>query len=506
VIAVIVPPSVTPRFEPCTAEPGSAMIRQAFDLLLRNGTVVDGSGGPAFRADVAIRGDRIAAIGHLREVTAGSEIDISGLIVAPGFIDVHTHDDAALILRPQMLPKLTQGVTTVIAGNCGISGAPYSKPGSPPDLMRIVFKSNRCVAPTLDQYLQRLSDAEPAVNAAFLTGHTALRMQVMGEDLKRAASEDEIAGMRDLLEDCLEQGSLGLSTGLFYPPARAASTQEVIGVARPLREHQGLYVTHMRDEADGVLESIAETLVIGREVGANVIISHHKCMGQRNFGRSVETLARLEEARQSQAVAWDVYPYTAASSILHSDFVEQSSKTLITWCDPYPEFSGCELGAAAQVLGCTPAEAIAKLQPAGAVYFMMDEADVIRILTSTMAMVGSDGLPDDSHPHPRLWGTFPRVFRRYVREQKVLSLENAVHRMTGLSAECFGLRDRGQIRVGFYADVTVFDAQEIGDAATFDEPARPATGIRHVLVNGKLALTQGTPTTYRPGKILRRGY
>lgn len=475
-----------------------------YDILLRNGTLIDGSGGPPFQADLAIQGDRIVAIGNLKDTVARNDIDVSGLIVAPGFIDVHTHDDAALIVRPEMLPKLTQGVTTVIAGNCGISGAPYCKAGDPPDLLRLVFKSDRCVAPTLDQYLQRVADAVPAVNAAFLTGHTTLRMQVMGADLKRTATGEEIAAMRDLLAACLEQGSLGLSTGLFYPPARGASTQEVIGVARPLSDYKALYVTHMRDEADGVMESIEETLTIGREVGAEVIISHHKCMGEKNFGRSVETLALIEKARQRQPVACDVYPYTAGSSILNIDFVEQSSKTLITWCDPHPELSGYELNAAAQALGCTPADAIAKLQPAGAVYFMMDEADVIRILSSPTAMIGSDGLPEDSRPHPRLWGTFPRIFKRYVREKKVLSLENAVHRMTGLSAQRFGLRDRGQIKVGFYADLTIFDQQAIADAATFEEPMRPARGIQYVFVNGQVALERCVPTTTRAGRVLRR--
>ena len=197
-------------------------------------------------------------------------------------------------------------------------------------------------------------------------------------------------------------------------------------------------------------------------------------------------------------------PTPPAHRSLNIDLVEQSSKTLITWSDPHPELSGYELNAAAQALGCTPAEAIARLQPAGAVYFMMDEADVVRILSCSAAMIGSDGLPEDSHPHPRLWGTFPRVFKRYVREQKVLSLENAVHRMTGLSAQRFGLRDRGQIKMGLYADLTLFDPQAIADAATFEEPKRPASGIHYVFVNGQLALRQGVPTTTRPGRVLRR--
>lgn len=479
---------------------------EPYDILLRRGTVVDGTGGPAFQADVAIRGDRITAMGDLKDAVAINQIDVSNLVVAPGFIDVHTHDDAALIVRPEMTPKLTQGVTTVIAGNCGLSGAPYRRAGELPDLLHLIFKSGQLVAPTFESYLTKVVDAAPALNAAFLTGHTTLRIQAMGTNLKRTATPNEIALMRDLLTESLAQGTLGLSTGLFYPPARAASTEEVIAVAQPLADCRGLYVTHMRDEADSIMESIEETLTIGRAVGVEVIISHHKCMGERNFGRSTETLERLEKARQSQPVAWDVYPYTAGSSVLHADLVAQSSKTILTWSDPHPELAGCELNAAAAALGCALADAITQLQPAGAVYFMMDETDVARILSSSSAMVGSDGLPEDARPHPRLWGTFPRVLKRYVREQKVLSLENAVHRMTGLSAQRFGLRDRGQLAVGCFADLTVFNPDEIADLATYDQPSRPASGIRYVFVNGRIALEDGIPTGARVGRVLRRAH
>jgi len=234
-----------------------------YDFILRNGTLIDGSGRPAFKADLAIRADRLAQIGDLEQATALREIDVTGLVVAPGFIDVHTHDDAAVIACPEMTPKLTQGVTTVIGGNCGISGAPFSSVGDPPDLLRLVFKSDQFVSATFAGYLQKVRDAAPAINAAFLTGHTTLRMQVMGTDLNRSATSAEIAAMRDLFTQCLEQGALGLSTGLFYPAARAASTQEVIEVAKPLSAYQGIYVTHMRDEGDQVMDSLQESLQIG---------------------------------------------------------------------------------------------------------------------------------------------------------------------------------------------------------------------------------------------------
>jgi len=475
-----------------------------YDVVLRGGRVVDGTGRPAFAADVAIAGDRIAAIGNLGGATSALDLDVANLVVSPGFIDVHTHDDAALIVRPQMAAKVTQGVTTVIGGNCGISGAPYDRCASPPGLMRLIFKSDDCTAATFGDYVAKVRGAAPAVNAGFLTGHNTLRMQVMGEDLERPATAGETAAMRELLAESLRQGSLGLSTGLYYPPARSATTAEVVEIASALREWRGIYTSHIRDEADGVVESLNEALLVGREAGVPAIVSHHKCMGQRNFGRSVETLALLDEARRRQRVAWDVYPYTAASTVLIADLVTKASRTLVTWCDPHPEFCARYLDDIARELGCTPLEAIPRLQPAGAVYFLMDEADVTRILCSSEAMVGSDGLPEDSHPHPRLWGTFPRVLGHYVRERGVLSLENAVHRMTGLSARHFGLLDRGQLVVRNYADVCVFDPATVSDLATFERPTTPAAGIRHVIVNGALALSDGALTDARAGRVLMR--
>ena len=475
-----------------------------YDVILRNGKLVDGSGQPAFTADLAIRGERLAQIGNLEHAKAIKEIDVAGLVVAPGFIDVHTHDDSAVISRPEMTAKLTQGVTTVIGGNCGISAAPYGRAGDPPEILRLVFKSDKFVAATFEKYLQKVTEAAPAINSAFLTGHTTLRMEVMGESLNRAAGEAELAEMRDLLTQCLEQGSLGLSTGLFYPSARAASAREVIDLARPLSAYCGVYATHMRDEADKVMESLQEALQIGRAIGAPVIISHHKCMGRNNFGRSVETLALLQRARQHQPVALDVYPYTACSTVLNEEMVQKSLKTLITWCDRYPDFCARDLEEVAFALGCSPINAVSRLQPAGAVYFMMDEADVSRILCSPEAMIGSDGLPEDQHPHPRLWGTFPRVLGRYVRERNVLSLEDAVHRMTGLSARHFGLHNRGRIEVGRYADLCIFDSKTVLDSATYDVPTAPAIGIQYVFVNGRMALEDGVPTPIRAGKTLRR--
>jgi N-acyl-D-amino-acid deacylase len=261
----------------------------------------------------------------------------------------------------------------------------------------------------------------------------------------------------------------------------------------------------MRDEADGVMESLKETLDVGRAIGSPVLVSHHKCMGQKNFGRSIQTLGLLQEARQHQAVAWDVYPYTAGSSVLNEELVAKSSRTLIAWCDPYPEYCGRDLCDVAREWGCSVSEAVPKLLPAGAVYFMMDEEDVMRIMRSSAAMFGSDGMPHDQHPHPRLWGTFPRILGHYVRERKILTLADAVRRMTGLSADWFGLHDRGRVEEGRCADLCVFDPETVLDTATYEKPIRPAVGIHYVFVNGKLALERGSYTGTRTGRVLRRG-
>lgn len=475
-----------------------------YDVILRNGSVIDGSGKPPFFADVAVNGDRIAMIGQLESSNAALDIDVKGLIVAPGFLDVHTHDDMALIAQPEMTPKLTQGVTTVIAGNCGISGAPYRDSGDPRGLLRLVFKSKEFVAPTLAGFLRKVDQSHPAVNSAFLTGHTTLRMAVMGEDLNRPATDEEAACMRELLAESLSQGSLGLSVGLFYPPARPAPAKEIMEVAKPLRDYQGICTIHLRDEADGIMESLLEATEIGRAADVPIVVSHHKCMGRKNFGRSAQTLRFLHEQQRVQRVFLDAYPYTACSTVLNEEMVASSEKTLITWCDPKPEYSARDLEEVVQSLGCTTAEALPQLQPAGAVYFMMDEADVSGILRYPATMIGSDGLPGDAHPHPRLWGTFPRVLGRYVREQKLFSLAEAIHKMTGLTASNLGLRNRGIVEIGRFADLCIFDPDSIADAATYEQPARAAVGIHHVLVNGKLALRDGMPTSIRAGRVLRR--
>ena len=473
-----------------------------YDLLIRNATVVDGTRAPRYEADIAVNNGRIAAIGRLEGAQADVELDASGRIVAPGFIDAHTHDDRLMLSAPDMAPKVSQGVTTVVAGNCGCSLAPAPKgmraPVTPPlDLLDDAGGWFRFA--TFRDYVEELAAHPPATNCALLVGHTMLRVQTM-EHLGRPAAKSEVARMRELAEEALEAGALGVSTGLYYEPACEAPTEEVIEVCRPLAKRNGLYVTHMRNEGDNILASLEETFRIGREVGVPVVISHHKVAGQPNHGRSTETLQLIEARMKSQPIALDCYPYCASSTILSAGRAAVATKTLVTWSRPHPEVAGMDLEEIRRdfKLG------IDQLLPAGAIYFSMSEADVQRILAFEHTMIGSDGLPHDAAPHPRLWGTFARVLGHYARGLGLFPLETAVYKMTGLTARNFGLADRGVLKPGMAADITIFDAAEIDERASFGAPIQPAKGIEIVIVNGAIVWRDGKPTGARPGQVLKR--
>lgn len=477
---------------------------QHFDLIIRNATVIDGVRTPRYGADIGVLGERIAAIGRLDGARADTEIDASGLIAAPGFIDSHTHDDRFLRTHPAMTPKVSQGVTTVIAGNCGISLAPLvaQNPPSPLDLI------DEAGAFRFDAFAAFMDDLEAhpaATNAACLVGHTTLRVATM-DRLDRAATPAEAARMAAMTEEAMRAGAIGFSTGTYYPPAAHASTEEIIAAAAPLKAHGGRYVTHMRNEDDRIVEAMQEAFRIGREVGVPVIISHHKVVGVRNYGRSAETLALLEEARRGQSVCVDCYPYIASSTMLRADRIDLSDRIIITWSKPLPQYTGRDLKDIAAEMRVSQEEAVAKLRPAGAIYFSMHEDDVQRILKFEDTMVGSDGIPHDAKPHPRLWGTFPRVLGHYSRDLGLFPLETAVYKMTGLTAAKFGLTDRGVLKAGAFADITLFDAGSVGDGATFEEPTRPARGIDTVIINGTPVWRGGADTGARTGRLLRNAH
>jgi len=483
--------------------PHQALHQAPYDLLIEGGTVIDGTKAPRFDADVGLRGGRIVAVGQLQGHAAQRRMSARGKIVAPGFIDAHTHDDLALLTRPGMDFKVSQGVTTVVTGNCGISPAPLLADTPTPPPISLAVAGNQHRFGSFAAYLQALRDAPAAVNVAALVGHTTLRARTMAQ-LNRAANEAEVQAMRAHVQEALDAGAFGISTGTFYPPAAAASTEEIIEVCRPLSGSGGVYATHMRDEQDAVLQSLQETFRIGRELDVAVVVSHHKVTGQHNWGRSTETLAAISQAMRCQCVALDMYPYTAGSTMLFNDGERLKSRVLIAHSEPHPEMAGRDLDEIAAEWGCDKLQAVARLQPASAIYFMMHEDDVRNILAFEHSMVGSDGIAGGDRPHPRLWGTFPRVLGHYSRQLNLFPLETAVWKMTGLTASNFGLSERGTVAEGQAADLVVFDPETVIDTATYEHPTRAALGIDCVLVAGVPVWTEGRATGARPGRVLTR--
>ena len=500
-------------------------LQPAFDLIIAGGQIVDGSGSPWVRGDVGISAGRIARIGSLAAATATRRIDASGLIVAPGFIDPHAHAREGLFTLPTAEGYLYQGITTVVDGNDGSSPLP------------------------LEPFLAKAEAARFSPNLAMFAGHGSIRQQVMGS-ANRKATPAEIEKMQALVRDAMRSGALGLSTGLAYVPGTYSATDELIALSVTARSLGGIYTSHMRDEGAGVLDSVKETLQIGEGARIPVHISHHKVGGRRQFGQSVQSLALLDAARaRGVDVTFDVYPYTASHTGLSLifprwaladdglnarlanpkmrgevkngmlDFIEERfgddpARIQLARCGFDPSLGGKTIAdlltAAGQPLTQpAAAEMVIELQLKGgcsAIFHAYDEADVERLMRSPLAIIGSDGSLTrlgDGAPHPRAFGTYPRVLGRYVRDRTVLGLEDAVRKMTSFPAARLGLADRGLLREGFAADVTVFDAATIADRATFTDPHHYSEGIRYVLVNGVLVMDHGTHTGAMPGKVLR---
>lgn len=472
-----------------------------YDVLFRNALVLDGSDQPGAHGDVGVRDGRIVAVGTL-DGQAVQCIDAAGRALAPGFIDVHTHDDIEVIRNPAMTSKLSQGVTTVVVGNCGISASPVRIRGDVPDPMNLLGDADDFRYPDFASYRRAVEAAQPAVNVAALVGHTALRQNHM-DRLDRAAGSEEIAAMRAQLRESLQQGALGLSSGLAYGSAFHAPSSEVDELALELPSG-GLYATHLRDEFAGILDAMEEAFAAARAPRAAVRVSHVKCAGIDNWGRSREVLAHLDATSGRQDVACDCYPYAASASTLDLKQVTDAYDILITWSEPEPAQGGRLLADIAADWGVPLMDAAIRLQPAGAVYHCMDEADVRRFLTHPLTMIGSDGLPRDPRPHPRLWGTFPRVLGHYARDEKLFPLHTAVHKMTGLPASRFALGARGFIRPGHCADLVLFDPARVRDTASFHDPVRAAEGIDAVWVNGKLAY-DGSEVLARSGQFIAPG-
>jgi N-acyl-D-amino-acid deacylase len=483
------------------------------DLIIRNALVLDGTGAPGVEADVAVTGARISAVGAVAE-NASTEIDAGGKVLAPGFVDVHTHDDGALLRHPGMEFKLSQGCTSLVVGNCGFSAVP-AVPGES-DKSGLIG-----VTPTwhdLEGFRQAVADANPAVNAMALIGHNTSRSLVMGLE-KRPSTDTELDAMRAHVHTAMEQGACGFSTGLIYEPGRYCETDEIVELAKESAQAGGIYATHMRNEGDRLLEAVDEAIHIGRTAALPVQISHHKSAGRQNWGKIGLSLAKVDEANASGAdVTLDVYPYTAGSGPMaqyfNLDNIDQELAEAIRFasCPAFREYEGRMAVDVATDLNIPVTQLIHDVisAPEGdrtlCIQFIIDDADVQENLRHPLMMVGSDGIPDlQGQPHPRLFGTFPKVLGHYVREQGVIELPDAIRRMTSLSCDRFGFTDRGRVVEGNIADLVLFDPATIIDTATYDDPQQEATGIDLVIVNGQVALRNGTHTGVGGGRLLSYG-
>lgn len=525
----------------------------AFDVVIRGGEVVDGTGAARRAADVGIRGGGVEVVDDLSGADAAEVIDATGKVVAPGFIDVHAHTDLTASMPDKYgtikTASLLQGVTTEVCGNCGFTPFPLepSRREEFKGFLSGLFAGQRGGFATFAEYREAIGEFDLAVNLAPLVGHGSLRAGVMGME-DRPPSEDELARMEAAADRCFEEGAFGLSSGLIYPPGVYGQTEEVIALAKVAGRHGRPYATHMRDEADRIVAAIEEALRIGREGNTGVEISHHKLAGRNNWGRSEETLGMIERARDSGVdVTIDVYPYTAGSTYLAAALppwvnaggapalverlrdpdtrrridkeVEAGSdewqslvdkvgweSVVIATTSAHPEFEGKSIVQVAEAMAVAPFDAACQLLVADPkvlmIIHMMDEADVQRIMAAPYAMIGSDGVPTPGKPHPRIAGCFARVLGHYSREINLFPLEEAVRKMTSLPAGRFGLKDRGTIARGKIADLVVFAPTTVIDRATYDDPLVPPAGVDAVVVGGKVAVRGGADTGVRSGRVL----
>lgn len=497
-----------------------------YDIIIRNGKIVDGTGNSWYNADIAVKEGKIVLIQKNIQAASSKTIDAKGLIVAPGFIDVHGHIESGILTTPSANNYLFDGVTTVITGNCGTSETDFR------------------------QFFKRIDSAQPAINVATLIGHNSVRAAVMGRD-NRPPTQEEQQKMEAMVEELMKEGGVGFSTGLIYVPGTYANTEEVIGLAKAAAKHNGIYASHIRNEESKVVEAIEEALNIGRKANIPVEISHFKVGGRSNWGRSKETIALIEKARsEGLDVTIDQYPYTAGSTNLgvrlpnwavagtqdsinarisnpetHAIIIKEMlaelksykfknySFAVVANYSADSSYNGKSISEINKLMGRKPnaemeAETILDMIRKGGaqmVYHTMNEDDVKYILKYPFNMAGADAgipVPGKGMPHPRGYGTNARILGKYVREEKVISLEEAIRRMTSLAAQKFQLKDRGMLKEGMAADILVFDENEIADKATFEQPHQYSVGMKYIIVNGKLEIDGGVTTNNKAGKIL----
>jgi N-acyl-D-amino-acid deacylase len=525
------------------------------DILIKNAMVVDGTGKPAFKADAGVAGGRIAVVAESIEQDAERTIQAQGLHLAPGFVDPHTHSDLTLLANPRAESKIRQGITTEVVGNCGISPAPLRGAAIEEVSAEARGFGVDVTWRSMAEYLERLRDAGSAVNVVPLVGHNAVRGSVLGYDDVQPTPAQQ-AEMERLVAEAMEQGAHGFSTGLFYPPGFYARTEEVIGLARAAARYNGIYTSHIRSESDLLLEAVAEAVEIGERSDIQVEISHVKVEGYHNFQDLDPLLALLEDARsRGVRLGCDQYPYIACQTWLTSilpywaqtggaravaqrlmepeirarlrqdweeNRVEWDNRSgvrdwadiLVVDGDTRPEVLGKNITEIAAAEGKDPLETAFDLMVASegqmmCVMFDQLEDIVQTLMRHPLVVVGSDGwalapygVLGQRQAHPRSYGTFPRVLGYYVREEQVLPLEEAVKKMTSITAERFGLADRGVIRQGAWADLVLFDAQTVSDRATFTHPHQYPVGIPYVIVNGVVAIDQGQHTGALAGWVL----
>ncbi len=518
------------------------------DILLRGGIVFDGLGNPGMCADVAITDERIVAIGELDDWHGATEVSVEGLCVAPAFIDIHTHADFSLNHHPEQLSVLYQGVSTQVGGNCGIcvgliDDTPLFRQEQrwlKPHGVEIRWRSFR-------EYLQQLDELGLGTNYIALCGHGTIRKKVMGFQ-KRPPEPNELDAMRHEVALCMEAGARGFSTGLEYVPNSYADVDEIVALAKVASQYGGFYTTHLRSEGDYLVECVEEAIQIAERAEIPLQLAHHKAEGRHNWGKVHQTLLRVSQAvEQGQDVMLDVYPYTAYQTSMavaclpHWAIEGEPNEVLARFTDPDSrqriiaemraraddwertiigstphnrEFQGLSVAHAARVAGKEPAEFVLDLLAeagghVGVAWFNMSEEDLRTVLRYPLTMVGSDGLGYDPHkhkderPHPRSYGSFPRVLRKYVREEGTISLEEAIFKMTGLPSARLKLFDRGVLQPTAYADIVVFDYATISDHSTFDHPHQLSTGVVHLLINGHWTIRDGVYTGARAGRVLR---
>lgn len=487
--------------------------KMEFDTLIKNAMIYEGDGSTPFVADLAIKGNRIVSIGPRLDLRANVVIDAAGMALSPGFIDTHSHDDFAVICHSDMDFKVMQGVTTDIVGNCGLGPAPFKASKNFWKTVHSVSDLPECE--TYKEYSEILENIPSSLNVAFLVGHGTMRRAVMG-DADRKASPEELKQMFAILNEGMAAGAVGFSTGLVYIPGRYSDTEELIAIAKEMaKSGGGLYATHMRDEGDKMLDSIHESLNIGKSAGVPVHISHHKVHGVENWGLVHQSLALIEKARKEGFdITVDQYPYTAASTFLSALVIQGAIKKflpkdfLICSAPHMVECVGKTLADLSIEWGINPEEAADRIvQNGDAIVALtsMNEEDVRFVMKHHVTMIGSDGIPsDEGNPHPRLYGTFPRVLGYYGRDNKLFKMEEAIHKMTGLPATKFKIRDRGFVRANYYADLVLFKPEKIMDTATYLDSRQYPVGIEHVFVNGTAVVKNGQHTHAHPGMVLKR--